>query len=111
MVADEFPSLLLLAPAAVDSNFSSVSNFIAFLRNEPNPCHIGVEAVGDTSSPLAAGRFRIARLFAANNCTAIHFVRHDESDFGIGSGSSSFDFVVREELVGRKSRIEFDKDL
>src|SRR4026207_865084 len=50
-------------------------------------------------------------LFPADNGTAIHLFRHDESDFGIGSGGSILDLSVREELRRRKARIENDEDL
>src|SRR4030095_12159487 len=66
------------------------------------------------ASPPAAGRrcnFSHPCLIPANHGTAIHFIRHDESDFGIGSGSSSFDLHVRDELMGRKSCIEDDDNV
>jgi hypothetical protein len=46
-----------------------------------------------------------------NNCTTVYFIRQDESDFGIGSGGSLHHFVVREELMRRKPRIENYEDL
>src|SRR5262245_57737633 len=53
----------------------------------------------------------LAVLARANNRTTIHFVRHDESDFGIGSGRRRLDLLFRNELARRKSLIENDEDL
>jgi hypothetical protein len=63
------------------------------------------------TSPAAAGRFIVPRLFAANNRTTINFVRHDEGDFWIGAGGRRLHFHVGEELVGREPRIKNDEDL
>src|SRR6185437_4497256 len=63
------------------------------------------------TSPLAAARSLVPRLFLANNRATIHFVRHDEGDFGSGAGSSGQDLRFRDELVGRKPGIENDEVL
>src|SRR5207249_5151126 len=69
-----------------------------------------ISTIRDTP-PVAAGRFIVPPLFPTNNRTTIHFVRLDESDFGIGSGGSRLDLLIRKELMRRKSRIEHDEDL
>ena len=66
--------------------------------------------ITDTSPP-AAGRIIVPRLFPANNRTTINFICHDESDFWIGASSGRLHFHVGEELVGREPRIKNDEDL
>ena len=51
------------------------------------------------------------RLFRADNRTAIHFVRHDQSDFGIGSGGGILDLFIRAKLMRSKPGVENDENL
>src|SRR6266542_1732079 len=69
------------------------------------------EGTAGTCPPVASGQVHGAALFRANNRTAVHFVRHNESDFRMGSGRSRQDLLVRGELVRRESRVENDEDL
>jgi hypothetical protein len=93
------------------SHFILHSQILPMSRTDQSPCWIMHGECWPSPLERLSGEAIALRLFRANNRTAIHFVRYNESDFGVGSGRRVLDLFVGEELVRRESLVEDDEDL